>query len=184
MDRREQEILDEINKIADGYGEELEDAVLSAVDQVTRRGVKPKDALGMPPEKIEALYAEAYQYFNNGQIEKAQNLFVALCGLDGDDPRFVLGQGACFHQVKEYEKAQGCYMGAAMMDPSNPVPLFHAVDCAEKMGDLPSASIYLQLCIDRAKAKGNMEDLVKKAELMLESIFREIKKGFKKEKGE
>ncbi len=177
MEHEEVEVKKAIEKVGEGLkGGDLAAQVAEITLSFLKTGVLPKEALGFNDAKVEAIYGQAYRLYNTGRYPEAIELFRLLIGLDSAEPRYTLGLAACFHMMKEYENAAKIYLVAAMLDPENPVPNFHASDCYIQMKDPASAVLFLEMAMDRAGSKPEYQVLKDRAKLTIESLKREIEK--------
>lgn len=84
-----------------------------------------KDAIGLPPEALQILYARAYNNILVHQPARSKDLFCLLCALDGTQKDYWLGYGICLHACKESSLALAAFDVAAELAPNSPDPEFH-----------------------------------------------------------
>ena len=120
-----------VEKIGYQHAPEVSKGMDKLVDNLLNHAMIPQDAFGVSDANVEKLYAEAYRLFNNGKYQDAQKLFSTLILLNTLDPKYLYGLAACFHMMKDYDNdnAANNYIRSAMLDPTNPVPYYHASDC-------------------------------------------------------
>lgn len=156
-------------EVQDQFG----DSFKELMDKMTKQKLPPKDALGLTGNMLEGIYAQAYRLYNTGKYGEATQLFRLLVLLDATEPKYILGLAACFHMIKEYKTAVQIYMMCAMVDPESPLPHYHCSDCLLQMKDALSASVSLEMAIERA---GNKPEYAKIKERSLMSL-ENLKKG-------
>lgn len=144
------EYTDAMNMIGNETSDVLGPAVEKIVNNMVEKNMAPRDAIGIDPAHCEALYNQAYNAYNSGQYKEAARLFHLLQLADGLEPKFAIGLAACYQMLEEYKNALTLYATVTMVDPTDPIPHYHASDCYAKM-ELPSAAIAelemaVQLC--------------------------------------
>lgn len=144
--------------------------------KIVGQGVPPKDALGLNDQMVEGIYAQAYRLYNTGKYKDASQLFRLLIMLNGAEPKYSLGLAACYHMAKDYDSAIATYTTCGMLDPSNPIPHYHASDCYLQMGDKVSAMIALEMAVKRSASKSEYSQLKDRALLTIASLREEIAK--------
>ncbi len=148
--------------------------------KVLEKGFKPKDVLGMNDTMVEGIYGQAYRLYNTGKYKDAIQLFRLLIMLNATEPKYAMGLAACFHMLKEYENAIGSYGICAAIDPTNPIPHYHASDCYLKMNDKRSALIALELASSRIGEKPEYQGIKDRVEGSIASLKKEIDQENKK----
>jgi type III secretion system low calcium response chaperone LcrH/SycD len=108
-------------------------------EQVIEKKMSPKKAFKIPDQELEDVYAVAYQFYMSGEIKKALAMFKNLLTIDHRSYKFALGTALCCHELKEYSIALSAYLAAFMNAPTNPVPLFHSIDCWIELKDFNTA---------------------------------------------
>jgi hypothetical protein len=97
------------------------------------------EALDLPPGTVELLYARAHQWFTAGRPDRAEQLFRAVCVLDGTNADSWVGFGVCLRLRDSFEAAAIAFDMAAGCRPAWAVPQFHALELATRRGDWPEA---------------------------------------------
>lgn len=95
-----------------------------------RRGQSIGQALAVPDDVVERVYARAHRWFALGQVDRAATLFRALCLLREEDADFWLGYGVCMRLADEPEKAARAFESAANLRPDWALPWCHALELA------------------------------------------------------
>lgn len=129
-----------------------------------------KDALGLSPKQMEDLYSQAYHQYNTGKYADAAKTFLVLSACDQTEPKYIMGAAASLHLQKEYKDAVKAYMTCCMLEPENPIPLYHVADCTIQLKDHPSAMIFLEMAIKRCGDKPEYAEIKKRSELTLERL--------------
>lgn len=98
-----------------------------------KEGYSIAAAMGLSKEKLEAVYATGYQFFNHGKYEKAIKLFAFLLIHEQSDRRFFIAFGTCLQMLNAPEEAIK-YLGiASVWEPSDPVPAVQIAECLLSM---------------------------------------------------
>ncbi len=97
------------------------------------KGASLGDLVGLDPDKLEVLYAYAYNLYNSGQYENAEKIFRALVVYDATVSKYWIGLAACRENQKSYVEAAELYaMGATMTGLDDPAPLYYSALCRLK----------------------------------------------------
>jgi type III secretion system low calcium response chaperone LcrH/SycD len=142
--------------------------------EAIKKGIVPKKMLNLEDETLEGIYTQAYLFYNQGKYRDAAYLFCILMMLDPNQPKFMLGSGACLHRLEKYEKAAQIYILCSTQDQANPLPHFHAADCYIKLKALPLAEMCLKNAIQCCGDKKEYALIKERAQLMLEAAGEEL----------
>ena len=117
----------------------------------------------------ESLYAVGHHLYTQAQYELALPVFGLLLLRDGLERRFLCAFAACLQMQGRADAALTHYLTAAVLDPSDPVPVFHACECLIATGQPQAAREGLQ------KLQGLCQPLLhdalqKKAQVLLELL--------------
>lgn len=148
----------------------LEKGTKEIVNKLGKEGMTPKDAMGLKPNVMEGIYAQAYRLYNTGKYVEAVHIFRILILMNPMEPKYLLGLAACFHMLKEYKNAIQTYTMCSMMDTTSPIPHYHSSDCFIQMKDYLSAMVCLQMTIDIAGEKPEFAKIKERAQLSLDSL--------------
>jgi type III secretion system low calcium response chaperone LcrH/SycD len=185
MDRKEQEIYSEMQKLGNTHAEEIDQSLETVSNNIFKGGLTPQEALNIPNKKMEALYAQGYHLFNTGNYVKAGKIFGLLCIMAQTDPRFFMANAASLHKQKRYQDAMKNYGMASSYDPLNPIPLYHSVDCALELGDRMSASVLLEMVIERCEDKEEFSLVKERCTVLRDLLIKDInERGAFPKKGE
>lgn len=159
-------------------GEYMKDKNSEAMKQhaqdVMKNGFSIKDMIGVKDEAVEAIYGQAYLLYNTGKYRDAAEVFRLLVMLNSTEVKYLLGLGACFHMLREYENAASIYTLCSIIDPNTPIPHFHVSDCYLQMGDKHSAYIALKMAIARADNKPEFAIMKERAQITLEGLKKDV----------
>ena len=181
MKGEEQQVKQEIDQISEKVGREELDKFNKILDNITTKKMPPKEALGIGDDKIENVYAHAYQLYNSGKYTEAGYLFRLLMVLEPTEVKHYIGLAATMHMQKEFENAVRVYAIAGIVDPDNPIPYFHASDCYIQMRDKASAIIMLDMAVQKSKNKPEFQILKDRALLTIEGLKRDLLAGSQRE---
>lgn len=186
MESKEDEMMETAAKMGKAHSKEVGEAMLKVTKNVMQDGMAPKDACGMGDNTAEAMYAQAYQLYNNGKYGEARHIFAMLTVLNPLEPKYLLGQAASSHMLKDLEHAAELYLRFTIISPQDPVPFYHAADCYIQLQELDCAIIALNMVLKKAGDKPEYSSLKDRAKMMLGSLAEEAgrKDGgvFEKEK--
>jgi type III secretion system low calcium response chaperone LcrH/SycD len=168
------QMQDALQRLNINAGEQAQAELKKILSAALDKGVMPKTALKLDDTVMEAIYSQAYTLYNHGKYKEASYIFRLLMLLDFTTPKYVLGLAACSHRMKEYTNASNLYMIAAGLDPTNPLPHFHATDCYIQLGAPALAIISLGMAITAAGAQAQYKLIKERAELMKSTLEQQI----------
>lgn len=169
-----QQVKKAVGEIGTGIKEGKKEQMQATIQQSTRKGVSPKDALGLTDAMVEGIYGQAYRLYNTGKFRDASQLFRMLIMINSTEPKYVMGLAACFHMLKEYKNAANTYAILGVIDSESPISFYHASDCYIQMKDPYSAIMVLEMAVKRAGEKPEFHTLKDRALLTIESLKKEI----------
>lgn len=97
------------------------------------------------------LYSEAYAHYQAGNPAKAAEGFRTLCLEHPMESKFWFGLGAALQESMRYEEALQSWAMAALLDPTNPYPHFHAAECSISLAQLKDAELALDMAAERIR---------------------------------
>ncbi|MEM1282654.1 MAG: SycD/LcrH family type III secretion system chaperone [Chlamydiota bacterium] len=174
MKREQEQVSKSAEEVADKISDDVSEKFEEAAENVVKKGILPKDAMGMDDQMLEGIYGQAYRLYNTGKYEEAGQIFRLLIMVNSMEPKYTMGLSACFHMLKEYKMAIEGYTLCSIIDPDNPIPQYHSADCYMNTGDEVSAVIALKMAIKRAGKRPEFSTLVDRAKLMLESLKKDL----------
>jgi type III secretion system low calcium response chaperone LcrH/SycD len=168
-------IQDTLQRVNVQAGKQAEEALSVIMEGVLKKGISPKLALKIGDDTIEAIYAQAYNLYNQGKYKEASYIFRLLMLLDFTAPKHILGLAACMHRMKDYINAANMYFLCATLDPKNPMPHYHSVDCYLQVDAVPLALMSLDLAIKACIDQPQYKILKERAELLKSSLEQQMK---------
>ena len=165
-----EEMRKETLESADAQGEKLKEAFGDITKKMLTQGMSPKEAMGINDGLLESIYAQAYRLYNTGKYIEATHLFRLLVMMNSLESKYILGLGACFHMLKEYDNAIQTYTMCSVIDPESPIPYYHSSDCFIQMKDYLSAMVCLEMTISHAGDKPEYTKIKERAQMSLESL--------------
>jgi len=157
-------------QIHDAKAQELQNIAKNAV----KKGLSPKEVLGLNDSMVEGIYGQAYRLYNTGRYKDASQIFRMLIMINAAEPKYTMGLAACLHMMKDYPQAVKLYTVCGLLDPNNPIPYYHASDCYLQMNDQTSALISLEMAVKRAGEKPEYQTLKDRALMTIESLKKEL----------
>lgn len=173
--RKEDELFGIAAKLGKEHSAEVKAGTSKLMSNILTHGMLPKDALGIKDGQAEAMYAHAYQLYNNGKYADAQRIFTTLILLNVLEPKYLLGAAACAHMLGDLEHAANLYIKCGMFSDKDPVPYYHAADCYIQMKDPLSAIVALTMVIKKAGEKVEFSTLKDRAKIMIVTLEKELK---------
>jgi type III secretion system low calcium response chaperone LcrH/SycD len=170
MKSAENQIKKATGELAKDLGADAAQGVKTLGRDIVKKGILPKDILGLSDTMVEGLYAQAYRLYNTGKYKEASHLFRVLVMINALEPKYSMGMGACHHMLKEYKSALNAYVICSILDPENPIPHYHASDCYAQMSDPISSLVELQVAVTRAGEKPVFKTLKDRALMTIESL--------------
>lgn len=138
-----------------------------------RGGATLADLKGVSGDTLEGVYALAYRYYQNGQLDEAEAFFRFLCLYDFYNADYPLGMGAVLQLKKAYEKAIGMYAVAQALDLQDDRPMFHVGQCHLALGRLAAA----RSCFESVAGRAQGTELGQRAAAYLDAIGRSEAEG-------
>lgn len=180
MKSEQEQVSKVVEKVAENVKGEVSQDHDKIASKIVKQGILPKDALGLDDQMLEGIYGQAYRLYNTGKYREAGQLFRLLIMINSMDPKYSMGLAACFHMLKEYKNAADAYTLCSIIDPTNPLPHYHASDCYIQMDDRISAIVALEMSISRAEGRAEFHTLVDRAKMSIQSLKKEVKKELQK----
>jgi type III secretion system low calcium response chaperone LcrH/SycD len=120
----------------------LEDAI-SCLDQETRSSF---ELGGLSPASLKTLYGFAYRFYRDGHYDKARDFFRFLVLIQSEDKKHWMGLGGAEQMCENYSPALQAYAFATVLDPTDPMPHFHAAECYARLEQWEQAHKALAAC--------------------------------------
>jgi len=146
-----------------------DDQILQAIQDVMK-GKPVYEVAGWTTEQINALYANAYHLYSTGAYEEAMKIFRPLLVMDSTDNRIWMGFSACAQMLRQYEEALKGYGYASLLDPENPKPFFHAMECHIALKNYSEAKTAGDYVVGVAEGKPEHEKMLARTKLLLKAV--------------
>lgn len=134
-----------------------------------------RDAIDMDQASLDELYAQGFHLYNSGQYRDAIEIFQWLMMVDSNEVKYIFALAACFHSLKEYNKAISLYSLNSVLDKDNPIPHYHSADCFIQLADFSSAMLSLEIVLQRAGNKEQYRQLKERSVLVLNGLLKSKK---------
>ncbi len=135
----------------DSSNAELEQLSQEISEALAKGEMTLKEAFDMPQDKLDMMYALAYDLYQNDKYEKATKIFNVLCIYDPLKLDYWLGLGACQKMLEQYEGAIMAYHTVLSLDPSNFVSYLDMAECLFKLKQLPAAKKFVEAMLLMSK---------------------------------
>ncbi len=172
-------------KAPEGAGvdpEKVEALYKHLTTEVVEHGKLLKDALHVTDEAMEGMYAYGYGLYNQGDYDKASDVFEYLTKLNPYEYKYILGVGAARQLQKSYLPAASAYLVAALMEPKDPTPHYHAAECYLELDDPFSAYASMEFAIKAAGSQKKFADLKKRAVMTRDTLESKLEESAEEEK--
>lgn len=113
-----------------------------------QNGAEIRDLLQLTDTETEALYQEAYDYYQQESYEEALSCFSLLVQVAHLDKRFHYGYAATLQHMKRYAEAIQAYMLASTFDLSDPEPTLLIGYCLMQLQRYEDAKRTFELVIE------------------------------------
>lgn len=129
-------------------------------------GATIKDLKGVSSDTLEGVYALAYRFYQNGQLEEAETFFRFLCLYDFYNAEYALGMGAVLQLKRDYDKAISMYAVAQALDLQDDRAIFHVGQCQLALGRLSKA----RDCFEAVAGRAADPDMVGRCQAYLQAL--------------
>ena len=146
-----------------------DDQILQAIQDVMK-GKSVYEMAGWTTEQINAVYTNAYHLYKAGSYEEAMKIFRPLLVMDSTDNRIWMGFAACAQMLRQYDEALKGYGYASILDPENPKPFFHAMECHIALKNYSEAKVAGDYVVGVAEGKPEHEKMLARTKLLLKAI--------------
>jgi tetratricopeptide (TPR) repeat protein len=130
-----QEIVAVLTEVGDEVGRDY-----ASVFARVAAGQSLLEALELPPQTVDILYAQAFARFNARRVPEAMHLFQSLTLLAPNVKDHWLGLGICLRMVDQYDAARTALDVAHTLAPDCPAVLFHRTELACQQHDWARAA--------------------------------------------
>ena len=130
--------------------ESLFDSVIEGIQS----GATFKDMYGISGDTMEAVYAQAYHFYQQGRLDEAESLFRVLCIYDFHNADYALGLGAVFQLKKQYATALDVYAMAYTISGGDHRAMLYAGECNLLLRRLGKARRCFELLVEENAEEG------------------------------
>nr|WP_318383164.1 SycD/LcrH family type III secretion system chaperone [uncultured Enterobacter sp.] len=134
--------------------------------EAVKSGTSRKQLHALPENMMEGFYACAYDYYQQGKIDQAEQFFKFLFMYDLYNADYAFGLGAVYQFKKQYQRALDIYAVAFALSKDDYRAMFEAGQCNMQLRYVGRA----KKCFELVVKHENDASLVEKAKLYLESI--------------
>jgi type III secretion system low calcium response chaperone LcrH/SycD len=142
--------------------------------EITRQILEGKTTIGeqrgLSPQHLEAVYAMAYNFYNQGKYDDAEKAFAFLVFYNHLDRRFWLGLAATQQMRKAFDGAVQAYAMASLLDINDPEVPLHAADCYLAMGQREATISALTAACHFSEGKPQFARIHQRATALLEQL--------------
>ena len=121
--------------------ERLFDTVIDGI----QAGATFKDMYSISSDTMEAIYGQAYDFYQQGRLDEAESMFRLLCVYDFYNVDYALGLGAVFQLKKDYSKALDVYAMAYTISGGDHRAMLCAGECNLLLRRLGKARRYFEM---------------------------------------
>ncbi|MBD5750719.1 SycD/LcrH family type III secretion system chaperone [Citrobacter freundii] len=150
---------DLLSKIAEENREQF-------IEDLFESGATHKQLYGIPDSLMNGFYACAYEYYQKGEIEKAEHFFKFLMMYDFYNPDYAFGLAAVYQLKQDYKHALDIYAIAYALDDDNLRAIFEAGQCYMHLHNYSKARDSFGEVVAHEKDP----ELVKRAEVYLKAL--------------
>jgi tetratricopeptide (TPR) repeat protein len=97
-------------------------------------------------------------------------IFRPLLVMDSTDNRIWMGFAACAQMLRQYDEALKGYGYASLLDPENPKPFFHAMECHIALKNYSEAKTAGDYVVGVAEGKLEHEKMLARTKLLLKAV--------------
>ncbi|KML40114.1 hypothetical protein VL15_38295 [Burkholderia cepacia] len=119
--------------------------VAARVLDAVMKGALLKDIHGVPDDVMEGIYAFAFDSYNKGQLQQAEEFFRFLCLYDFRNADYMMGLAAVFQLQQRYQQAADLYTVTYALSKNDFRPVFHAGQCHLSLGKVGKARQYFEM---------------------------------------
>ncbi len=120
----------------------------------------------------EAVYSVGHQFYRQARYEDALRVFAWLVMRNNLERRFIYALAACLQMLGRHESAIQHYLNASLLNPDDPLAVFHACECLIALGRVAQAREGLVLVLELSRTPEH-ESIRKKGEGLIELIDRQ-----------
>lgn len=129
---------------------------------------------GWSTDQIDALYSAAYHHYQTGAYEEALKIFKPLLVMNSTDNRVWLGYGAAAQMLKDHADALKAYGYASLLDPNDPSPFFHAMECHISLKNFEEAKTAGEYVVGITSEKPEHAKILARTQLLLKALAEKV----------
>lgn len=129
---------------------------------------------GWSTDQIDALYSAAYHHYQTGAYEEAIKIFKPLLVMNSTDNRVWLGYGAAAQMLKNHDDALKAYGYASLLDPNDPRPFFHAMECHISLKNFDEAKTAGEYVVGITTEKPEHAKILARTQLLLKALAEKV----------
>ena len=126
-------------------------------------------------DDLRVLYTLAYTLYQGNDYEQAKRIFQQLAACKPFTKKYWIGLGSCWQMEHSYTDALKAWGMAALIDASDPIPHYHAVECYLALEDYTEGLKALRAT--KSRLTDTHQELREKVENLESSWKQEEKKG-------
>ena len=157
------------------FNEINDENIGTLLSDILTNGTSRKQLYGLPDNMFDALYICAYEMYQQGKIDEAEQFFKFLFIYDIYNADYAFGLAAVYQFKQEYKKALDVYAVAFALSKDNYRAMFEAGQCNLQLHFIGKAKKCFELVMEYEKD----QHLVSQAALYLDAIrsIRELEKS-------
>lgn len=132
------------------------------------------EVAGWSTDQIDALYSAAYHHYQTGAYEEALKIFKPLLVMNSTDNRVWLGYGAAAQMLKNHDDALKAYGYASLLDPNDPRPFFHAMECHISLKNFDEAKTAGEYVVGITSEKPEHAKILARTQLLLKALAEKV----------
>lgn len=137
-----------------GIDKDPEEVIVEWARQV-EAGYTPAGDLGLKPEHIDALLAEAHNLIRAGQLVKARDRLRLVLLLNPLEPRAAYAVAATLQMERRYTEAAQLYAAYITMEPTDVKGVLRFSECLLGQGEIDEAREFIDAALAHAREEGD-----------------------------
>ncbi|MDR2768942.1 MAG: hypothetical protein LBB19_00060 [Puniceicoccales bacterium] len=176
-----EELISVMGSQVENLDPEMIQLSLDLGEKLAKGEIRLADAFSIPKDKLNVMYAIAYDLYSNDKYEKAVGIFNMLCLYDPLNVDYWQGAGAAHKMLKQYEMAALAYSTLIQLRSTQMSYYLDLAECFLQMKQIENAKNCLEGVIlmgeaDNLKNRGsNCEAHVQRAKALLDLLEKKSK---------
>lgn len=150
---------------------EMEERAAGIARRVAEGVTTLQEELGLDERALEAVYALAFNLYEQGKYEDARKIFGFLLILNPLVHKYWFGLASVCRMAGDRERAAAGYFLSTMTDAGRPEPYLYLAECLAALGDREGAAETLKKAVAAAETAGSAR-IGRRAAIMLEALER------------